>query len=275
MKTFHAAAFVVLAAGTPAFAQTVQIQSVNRSASMRCFVHVPPDQPNLGEEWSTSSEEMGHWNADNNMDFQASPPDGSGMAMAHAHLMHNSEVHPEMFHADGNLDLNVNSTGIFSAEGLSETRTEIRFFVPERLQMQCNINIDPPGGGGEGGAFAIANVTLATEGGVEIINTSEHFDGQRVLTAGTYVFTLTARAESNCNGECNSHGHAHFNYDMHFMPAPPCEADFNGDTQVDFFDYLDFAQAFSNEEPSADFNHDGQVDFFDYLDFALAFDAGC
>ncbi|MDX2148268.1 MAG: hypothetical protein SFZ23_12170 [Planctomycetota bacterium] len=56
---------------------------------------------------------------------------------------------------------------------------------------------------------------------------------------------------------------------------PQCRADFNNDGQVDFFDYLDFAQAYSTEDPTADFNTDGQVDFFDYLDFAQAYDAGC
>ncbi|MDX2146603.1 MAG: hypothetical protein SFZ23_03695 [Planctomycetota bacterium] len=50
-------------------------------------------------------------------------------------------------------------------------------------------------------------------------------------------------------------------------------ADFNADGQCDFFDYLDFASAFGNEEEPADFNGDGQVDFFDYLDFAQAFGA--
>jgi hypothetical protein len=54
-----------------------------------------------------------------------------------------------------------------------------------------------------------------------------------------------------------------------------CAADFNGDGQADFFDYLDFAQAFDAEDPSADFNGDNQVDFFDYLDFIQALDAGC
>jgi probable HAF family extracellular repeat protein len=52
-----------------------------------------------------------------------------------------------------------------------------------------------------------------------------------------------------------------------------CEADFNGDQQVDFFDYLDFAQAFDADDPTADFNGDNQIDFFDYLDFVQAFDA--
>ncbi|MDX2148037.1 MAG: LamG-like jellyroll fold domain-containing protein [Planctomycetota bacterium] len=56
-----------------------------------------------------------------------------------------------------------------------------------------------------------------------------------------------------------------------FGGNPCAPADFNSDGQVDFFDYLDFASAFGNEEPAADFNADGQVDFFDYLDFASAF----
>ena len=61
------------------------------------------------------------------------------------------------------------------------------------------------------------------------------------------------------------------------MPArfSPCTADFNGDGSVDFFDYLDFVDAFSSTSLSADFNHDGSIDFFDYLDFVDAFSAGC
>ncbi|MDX2146239.1 MAG: GC-type dockerin domain-anchored protein [Planctomycetota bacterium] len=54
-----------------------------------------------------------------------------------------------------------------------------------------------------------------------------------------------------------------------------CPADFNGDEQIDFFDYLDFVASFSDELPAADFNGDGQVDFFDYLDFVQAFGNGC
>ena len=54
-----------------------------------------------------------------------------------------------------------------------------------------------------------------------------------------------------------------------------CLADFNNDSIVDFFDYLDFVQAFSADDASADFNNDGVVDFFDYLDFVQAFSSGC
>ncbi len=54
-----------------------------------------------------------------------------------------------------------------------------------------------------------------------------------------------------------------------------CRPDFNHDQTVDFFDYLDFVDAFANALPSADFNRDGVLDFFDYLDFVDAFSTGC
>ncbi|MBU6413855.1 MAG: PQQ-binding-like beta-propeller repeat protein [Planctomycetes bacterium] len=54
-----------------------------------------------------------------------------------------------------------------------------------------------------------------------------------------------------------------------------CTADFNADTVVDFFDYLDFVAAFSANANTADFNGDTVIDFFDYLDFVAAFSAGC
>jgi hypothetical protein len=54
-----------------------------------------------------------------------------------------------------------------------------------------------------------------------------------------------------------------------------CSADYNGDGQIDFFDYLDFMVDFSGEQPDADFNGDNQVDFFDYLDFIAEMVSGC
>lgn len=54
-----------------------------------------------------------------------------------------------------------------------------------------------------------------------------------------------------------------------------CPADFNCDSLVDLSDYLDFVQAFANDNPFADFNQDSTIDFFDYLDYLQAFTAGC
>jgi hypothetical protein len=52
-------------------------------------------------------------------------------------------------------------------------------------------------------------------------------------------------------------------------------ADFDGNGQIDFFDYLDFANAFSSDDPAADYDGNGQIDFFDYLEFAQDFSSGC
>lgn len=58
-----------------------------------------------------------------------------------------------------------------------------------------------------------------------------------------------------------------------------CEADFDGDGFVDFFDLSAFAECFEGGAcppgKSADFDGDGFVDFFDYQAFAAAFEAGC
>jgi hypothetical protein len=54
-----------------------------------------------------------------------------------------------------------------------------------------------------------------------------------------------------------------------------CRADFNSDTVIDFFDYLDFINAFAARTAGGDFNNDGVIDFFDYLDFLAAYNQGC
>ena len=54
-----------------------------------------------------------------------------------------------------------------------------------------------------------------------------------------------------------------------------CAADFNADGTLDFFDYLDFVDAFASGGSGADFNGDTVTDFFDYLDFVDAFATGC
>lgn len=54
-----------------------------------------------------------------------------------------------------------------------------------------------------------------------------------------------------------------------------CASDFNADLVVDFFDYLDYVDAFAGNSASADFNADTVIDFFDYLDFVEAFSTGC
>jgi hypothetical protein len=54
-----------------------------------------------------------------------------------------------------------------------------------------------------------------------------------------------------------------------------CRADLTGDGLLDFFDFLEFQDAFAAGVPQADFTNDGEFDFFDFLAFQNALGAGC
>jgi hypothetical protein len=54
-----------------------------------------------------------------------------------------------------------------------------------------------------------------------------------------------------------------------------CQADFNDDGKLNFFDISDFLSAFATNDTSADFTEDGAFDFFDVSAFLAAFSAGC
>src|SRR5690606_5198095 len=58
-------------------------------------------------------------------------------------------------------------------------------------------------------------------------------------------------------------------------PLSACIADFDGDGELTFFDFLAFQNAFAAGEPRADLNEDGVLDFFDFLEFQSLFAAGC
>ena len=54
-----------------------------------------------------------------------------------------------------------------------------------------------------------------------------------------------------------------------------CPADFDGNGFVDFFDQIDYTDAFESGRARADFNRDGFLDFYDYAAFLDLFQAGC
>jgi hypothetical protein len=54
-----------------------------------------------------------------------------------------------------------------------------------------------------------------------------------------------------------------------------CRIDMTCDGFVDFFDYDQFVQDYTDGGEAADFNRDGFLDFFDYDDFVAAFEIGC
>jgi hypothetical protein len=98
------------------------------------------------------------------------------------------------------------------------------------------------------------------------------------LAPDDYVFVATSVTSPSCPGVCDQIDSWVWGVDVTFTPGV-CEADFNGDGSVDFFDYDDFIACFESiacpPGADADFNDDGSVDFFDYDDFVLSFEVGC
>jgi hypothetical protein len=58
-------------------------------------------------------------------------------------------------------------------------------------------------------------------------------------------------------------------------PGADCQADLNGDGELNFFDVSAFLSAFTAGDPAADFTGDGELNFFDVSAFLNAFTAGC
>ncbi|MDF1810391.1 MAG: metallophosphoesterase family protein [Phycisphaerales bacterium] len=54
-----------------------------------------------------------------------------------------------------------------------------------------------------------------------------------------------------------------------------CNADFNGDGTLNFFDISEFLKEFTANEPNADINSDGLWNFFDVSQFLKSYRAGC
>lgn len=57
--------------------------------------------------------------------------------------------------------------------------------------------------------------------------------------------------------------------------APPCPADFNGDTVVNSLDVLAFLNAYTSGDPSADVNGDTVINSLDAIAFLNLYNAGC
>jgi hypothetical protein len=58
-------------------------------------------------------------------------------------------------------------------------------------------------------------------------------------------------------------------------PTPSCDADFNGDGVLNFFDVSVFLGAYNSGNLEADLNTDGRLDFFDISTFLSLYTQGC
>ncbi len=174
----------------------------------------------------------------------------------------------------------------FSASTVGNTTQDTQLFLFDSAGNAVQMNDDTPAGGGLQSAMGAEFVTA---NGTYFIAIS-HYDNDpnNAIPAAIWADTPfnVVRAPDGAHGgdlqpaSWDTLNTAAFPYTVTltgscYFEEGGCAADFNGDGIVDFFDYLDFVDAFSANDPSSDFNSDGVIDFFDYLDFVDAFSTGC
>ncbi|MBU6412500.1 MAG: hypothetical protein KGS45_03430 [Planctomycetes bacterium] len=126
--------------------------------------------------------------------------------------------------------------------------------------------------------FMVFNNSNGTAGWTAAQTFAQNPNAGVIRWGTTHTFSLRATTPPTTGSATLSFHKVAGTLEMPGLPVPSaggCPADFNADTIVDFFDYLDFVAAFSANEASSDFNADTTIDFFDYLDFVAAFSGNC
>lgn len=128
-----------------------------------------------------------------------------------------------------------------------------------------------------GGFSALTGADLDGDGSPESILGNINFDNTQSSPANRFGGIVRYNlADGTWTLLGNNPGIIFFG--LAFVPDR-CEADFNADGFVDFFDFDDFVSCFESSAcppgTSADFDRDGFVDFFDLDAFVTAFEAGC
>lgn len=104
------------------------------------------------------------------------------------------------------------------------------------------------------------------------------FRGSDTVLGDDFGFAVAADGDRAIIGVIGDDDHAPLSGSAYIFDLG-CEAvcvpDFTGDSILDFFDVLDFLQAFADMDPSADLAADGVFDFFDVAAFLQAFADGC
>jgi hypothetical protein len=110
-------------------------------------------------------------------------------------------------------------------------------------------------------------------------------DGVSPLTdvSGTQVLTFTVPDAAPDTLYYQCHAHDRMGWKL-LIVNPPCIADYNGDTETDILDFLDFFDDFGQCDQlpapcgslgNPDVNGDTVIDILDFLDFLDAFGTGC
>ena len=261
-----------LALAPMADAQT--IVPVQQARSVRAFVTVPPCEP-ASDSRFIAAPDFGPFSETAAASLECPPARGDAVATQL------SILGPTSITAEGDSTSGADASFRTVIHAIGGSIFDVTFDLPQRAR------VDLSGLLGISGGIRVqiheARVALSTSGSPIFERrldpapdgSPRHlpFGFGRTLDAGRYRVYVAAHTliDTDVTFAIN----AHSAFALVLDARPECRADFNDDGQVDFFDYLDFVQAFAAGNPIADFNGDGQVDFFDYLDFVGAFSEGC
>ncbi len=260
-----AAVLVILAAAGGALGQITLI-SANRALSVSAHASAPPDYFNYGDSYSNSNTGLEDWGDGNLFGPSVSSTIGHGTAIAGA--TNSSQFRPDNIQTvlSGRAESSCGGSGSAVANGHST--------LALRFSVAASTHVVMSGSGSNSNGSFNCSLTNAGGGSVFLLTNPVLASDEFTLAPGTYDLSIAVHCSAATSGGATHIEQTHSNFEMRFSPEP-CSADFNGDTTVDFFDYLDFVDAFSSNSPGADFNGDLSIDFFDYLDFVDAFSTGC
>lgn len=152
------------------------------------------------------------------------------------------------------------------------------------VYFESNINLVGTNADGNRELFAfdvqsgVVRQVTNTSGGVSIIALSD--DATRRYLDVSANGKIAYRSDQDLDPNVSN---SLANLDL-FIGSPPCAADYNGDTEFDVLDFLDFFDDFGtcNQLPgpcgtvgNADYNGDTIVDVADFLDYLHIFGTGC
>lgn len=258
-----AAVLVILAAAGGALGQITPI-SAYRAVSGQAFASAPPDYFHWGNSYSNSDSGLALWTDGSVFGNSVSSEIGTGSAIGGG--TQSSSIAPDLVRASLSGRAESYSEGTGSAVADGHSTLALRFSVSAETHVLVSAdghNID--------GSFQCSLVSVG--GGSVFSTTNPEVAAEFTIAPGTYDLSIEIHCSATTSGLATHIENTQSNIDLWFSGA--CVADFNGDAAVDFFDYLDFVDAFSANLPEADFNGDMSIDFFDYLDFVDAFSSGC
>ncbi len=249
----------------PVAVAQVSITSVSRTTHASECLTVPPGYVEYCEADDDDNQTAGPWLGSGSFGNGAANNE-TNYANGTAEVFQSSEVTSAMLQANSTTKTWVQSAGNCSVQASAISSFAVQFSVAVPTLTSITASFTTSGGFG--------SASLVRVGGASLFSTAGEADEQLVLAPGAYQFIASSMSSGDCASGCEYAQMSTWNAAVTFQ-IPPCRADFNGDSFLDFTDFDDFVVAFEGGQSSSDFNGDGFLDFTDFDDFVMSFELGC